>query len=167
MQTASPTQVRDPAPRCQSCGAPAVVHVTAVADSAPTVRHFCHACADQAHLERAQRRRYRGAIAAAGAIGVVVLSLSLSADWLRFGRSEGFGGYQQIGVILGLLLFSLGAAARAPTLVIVGAFTGVLSLLADWFDFGRAEGFGWQQILGSLVGAAIIVSAIVVARKHE
>ncbi|NOT00976.1 MAG: hypothetical protein HOP29_10145 [Phycisphaerales bacterium] len=167
MQTASPTSIHNPAAICQSCGAPAAVHVTAVADGAPTVRHYCHDCADHAHLERAQRRRYHGAVAAVGSIGVVVLSLSVFADWLQFGRSEGFGRYQQVGVILGFLLVSLGAAARAPTLFIVGAFTVVLSLLADLFGFGCAEGFGWQQVFGSLLGTAIIISAIVVARKHE
>jgi hypothetical protein len=53
-------------------------------------------------------------------------------------------------------------------LVAVGAVLVVLSLLADPIGIGTSDGFGWQQILGVLVGAlATLVGLAVVALRDR
>ena len=96
--------------------------------------------------------------------GFYLASLSLFADVLGFGSSEGFGWQQGAGVVLGGVLLFTGALLRVPTLLVIGLATGALTLMADWLALGDSEGFGGQQILGTIVGVGLIVVGLVVAR---
>lgn len=150
---------------CELCGTSATVHVSNVVGGVATMRHFCEDCVDIASFDAHDPPRHWAAAAVLGSMGLVVLLLSLFADWLRFGSAEGFGWYQQAGVVIGGVVLLLGAVARAPTLLIIGMFAFLLSILADWFAFGSAEGFGWQQLLGTAAGAILIIAALLVGRS--
>jgi len=45
-------------------------------------------------------------------------------------------------------------------LIAAGAALVVLSLLAEPIGLGSSEGFGWEQILGLIVGAVTIVAGL-------
>lgn len=150
--------------KCERCGAPANIHTSNVVGGAPVMRHFCHDCYEAAGVDDPRLPRHWGEAAVVGAVGLVVLTLSLFADWFKFGDVAGFGWQQAAGVLLGALLVFLGALARAATLLMIGVMTGLLSLLADWLAFGSAEGFGWQQMLGTGLGVVLLVLALVVSR---
>ena len=96
----------------------------------------------------------------------MVLTLSIAADTLAFGGSEGFGWRQQIGLILAAAVLLMGALARSATLAVVGLVGCGLSFLADSLGFGSGEGFGNQQISGVLLGATLIVIGPVLSRRR-
>ncbi len=54
---------------------------------------------------------------------------------------------------------SLGSALAAIGIVLVA-----ISALADQIGIGDEEAFGWQQIAGVVVGAAVAVAGFIVAR---
>jgi hypothetical protein len=158
--------VARPQPKCERCGAPANIHTSNVVGGVPQMRHFCQVCFDFAHIDDPRIPRHWGEAAVIAAAGAVLLTLSLFADWFKFGDMAGFGWHQAAGVMLGGLLVLLGAVARAPTLLFIGIVTGALSLLADWLAFGSSEGFGWQQMLGTGLGIMLLAGAFVVSRTR-
>jgi hypothetical protein len=50
-------------------------------------------------------------------------------------------------------------------MIVIGVILLALSLLADVIGLGGASGFGWKQILGSVVGAAAVVAGLILALK--
>ena len=42
-------------------------------------------------------------------------------------------------------------------MLVAGLLLALVSLFADRIGVGRSPGFGWQQTLGFLVGAALVV----------
>ena len=50
-------------------------------------------------------------------------------------------------------------------MIVIGIALLIISLLADTFGLGGAAGFGWKQILGSVVGAAAVVAGLVLTLK--
>ena len=158
------TMISEPELVCEKCGAP--LSVTGKAEEAPDpVRPLlCVLCA--AHDQEAGPRRARGANRAAIllCVGLFVLVISAAADWLAFGSSEGFGWKQLLGLGMAGILLLIGALVRIPTLSVIGLFIGLLSVLADWLGFGNAEGFGWQQMAGCALGAALMALGLVFAR---
>ena len=155
----------DPAPVCEECGASANIHRSNIIAGVPTMHHFCPDCADLPHTDESDGPRRWGMAAVLGSVGMVVLSLSVFADWLRFGGATGFGWRQEGGAVIGALLLLLGAVARVPALLIIGLITCLLSILADWCAFGSNEGFGWQQMLGTMLGACLMIAALVASRS--
>jgi hypothetical protein len=55
--------------------------------------------------------------------------------------------------VIGILMIVLGVALLA------------VSLLADSLGLGGATGFGWKQILGSVVGAVATIAGLVIVLK--
>jgi hypothetical protein len=52
-------------------------------------------------------------------------------------------------------------------LLIVGIVVLVLSLLLDVIGLGRSPGFGWVQIVGTLVGLIVaIVGGVLMSKKQ-
>ena len=144
-------------PGCDRCGQRAIVHISAFPGNARLVRHFCLACADDEVYRAAIRQQRVNFSAVILCVGLIVLVLSLSADVLAFGNSEGFGWQQRTGWAIGAALFLIGAIVRVGTLVVIGLFAGTLALLADWLAFGSGQGFGRQQFAGVLLGIAVSV----------
>lgn|GEM_PF-1330306 len=159
-------------PVCEKCGAPSVVHVSnQIPGKGLVIRHFCLRCAqthDGLDVSATTEGEHRLSDAAALiTAGTFILVLSLLADWLQLGGTEGFG-YQQIGgVIVGGVLLLLGAIVRAPILLVFGLIIGVMSLLADRFPVGAAEGFGSNQIVGTLLGLVSIAAGVLSARRKR
>jgi len=149
---------------CERCGAPANVHASEVIDGASVIRHFCNDCYDSVHIEPPDRRRRWGEAAVLASVGLVVLALSISADWHRLGKFAGFGWQQKVGVVLGGVVIVFGAVARSPLLLIMGMVTMLLSLMADWLAFGESAGFGWKQMLGTALGVALLLAAYFMTR---
>ena len=94
----------------------------------------------------------------------IAVLMSVFADVLGFGSAGGFGWQQWSGIALAGVLTLAGAIMQIPTLLLIGLITGALTVLADWLGFGNVKGFGWQQMLGSAVGVAVIAVAWAVAR---
>ncbi len=90
-------------------------------------------------------------------VGMVIAFISLFADALPLGGSNGFGRHQWIGVALSGLVLLCGAAMRAPVLLVVGAVIGGLSLGADYLRADGAE-FGAVQRAGLLLGVALLAA---------
>ena len=149
---------------CDECAAAAIVHISDIVDGSAVMHHYCRLCADDAEVHRFVTGEYSGIAALPIVVGGFLLTLSLFADRLAFGSSEGFGSLQWTGVVLAGIIMLLGAVARAPIFVMIGLIAGILATLADWLAFGSAQGFGWQQILGCAAGALLIATGIAVAR---
>jgi hypothetical protein len=149
---------------CEQCGAPALVHIRNELDGEVIVRHLCLQCADAEASVPPPRERRLNVPVALMTVGLIVLVMSVFADVLAFGSSKGFGWQQWSGVALAGVLILAGAIMQIPTLLLIGLITGGVTVLADWLGFGSAEGFGWQQQLGSALGVAMIVLAWVLAR---
>jgi uncharacterized membrane protein len=49
----------------------------------------------------------------------------------------------------------------------VGVIVVVVSALADQIGIGRGDAFGWNQIVGVIVGAVIAVVGVIVASRGE
>jgi len=156
--------ISEPELVCEKCGAPLSVTGADKEAPDPTMPLLCVLCA--ADDQQAGPRRARGANRAAIllCVGLFVLVISAAADWLAFGSSEGFGWQQLLGLGLAGILLLIGAVVRIPTLSVIGLFIGLLTVLADWLGLGNAPGFGWHQVSGSLLGAALIAAGLVVAR---
>lgn len=131
------------------------------------MRHLCLRCADAGDVPavRSERRLHYAAILLV--VGLLVLVVSSAADVLQFGDAAGFGKWQILGVLLAGFLLLIGTMTRIFTLLAIGLITGVLTVLADWLGFGNAEGFGFQQIGGCLVGIALIAAGLLVARRQR
>jgi uncharacterized membrane protein len=50
-------------------------------------------------------------------------------------------------------------------LIVIGVILAILSLAADAIGIGNQQGFGWQQILGTIVGIVIILIGIWLPRR--
>ena len=50
-------------------------------------------------------------------------------------------------------------------MIVIGIALLIVSLLADTLGLGGAAGFGWKQILGSVVGAVAVVAGLIVIFK--
>lgn len=48
--------------------------------------------------------------------------------------------------------------ASAAVMLVVGTYTLVLSLFADWLSIGSKDGFGWRQWLGMLLAFVLVIS---------
>ncbi len=154
-------------PICETCGVPAVVHINSGAYAGPSMRHLCFECADREDMNAASHRRGLNPGAVLAAVGLMMLVISLLADIMAFGGSEGFGWRQLLGVALAGVMVLIGAAMWVPTLLAVGLIGVVMTILADWLAFGNAEGFGWQQILGCLIGVGLAFAGLDLARRRE
>ena len=151
---------------CEQCGAPANVHITDLAAGVPGMRHLCRLCADDSYtgVERVTPRVRSALAAVIITVGLYIVALSTLADILEFGGSAGFGLMQSAGLIVAGIILLLGAITKAPALLIIGLITGVLALLADWLAFGSSTGFGWQQKTGTVLGLALTLVGVAVAR---
>jgi hypothetical protein len=154
-------------PACERCGAVALVHITSEAASEISVRHLCLHCADLEESAPLTRDRYLHYGAIMMSVGSIILFLSLFADSLKFGNSEGFGPLQQLGLGMALICVFTAALIRVPTLMIIGVVGGLLTILADVFQFGHDPGFGWHQKLGALVGATLILTGWLESRRQS
>ncbi len=154
-------------PICETCGVPAVVHINSGASAGPRMRHLCFGCADREDMSAGSCKRRLNPGAVLAAVGLMMLVISLLADYLAFGGSEGFGWRQLLGVALAGVMILIGAAIWVPTLLAVGLIGAVMTILADRLAFGSSDGFGWQQILGCLVGVCLSFGGIDLARRRE
>lgn len=152
-------------PLCETCGAPADVHISNVQNGVATLRHFCADCEDAVVRDLASRRNRVGDAAVFIVLGVVVLGMSVLADAVRLGATDGFGKQQWGALLAGGLLLLLGAVTRARTLLVLGCVTVILAALADLLALGGASGYGVHQMLGSLLGVALILAGTRFARK--
>ena len=154
----------EPKPVCERCGAPAVVHIRNEVAGEVVVRHVCLQCADAEENAPPPRERALNLPVALMIVGSIILLTSVFADVLGFGSAGGFGWQQWSGIALAGVLALAGAIMQIPTLLLIGLITGALTVLADWLGLGNVKGFGWQQMLGSAVGVAVIALAWAVAR---
>lgn len=56
---------------------------------------------------------------------------------------------------------------RPAVLLVVGVVVFLVSLLADAFGIGEGTGIGWKQIMGSIVGLAVVAIGIVQMKKQK
>ncbi len=152
-------------PPCDLCGQPANVHISDILAGEQVTRRFCPDCADLIpDKDSAQPVRRSAQAAVLLVVGGLILFISLLADVLQFGGSQGFGIQQQVGVLLGAIMLLLGAVTRTPTLLVIGVISAGLAFLADWLAFGSSGGFGWQQAGGSVTGAALMAFGMYLVR---
>ncbi len=157
---------------CKECGASATVHISNMVQGERVMLHLCMDCAD-IRAESNDRRRPRGRLrftrpevgAILVAIGIFIFFVSALADALQFGGSEGFGWKQNSGLILAAVLVLVGSLFGALFLAVIGMGIGMLTILADLLHFGSVPGFGIQQILGTMLGAATMIGGLRLMRS--
>ena len=110
------------------------------------------------------RKRTRAALLIV--VGLIILVISIGADFFAFGHAEGFGWKQMTGVFCGAALVLIGAIAQAHTVAVTGFIMAGITLLADYLGFGSSPGFGWHQMLGSLLGVFLLLLGIRVGRTR-
>lgn len=154
-------------PVCEKCGGPAIVHIRSEAGEYPDMHHFCMGCAalEESAAPVRSRRRNEGAVLIA--VGLFTFLLSVFADQLKFGRSEGFGWKQFVGAWIGMILVGVGAIMRIATVLVIGLIFTLLTVLADWLGFGSKAGFGWQQMCGTALGAGLAAAGLVLAGRRR
>ena len=150
---------------CERCGAPLPDRDPDPAPPEAGPRLVCPACEGEGPGRGAGGSAQRAAVLIS--VGLFVLAISVLADLLAFGSAAGFGWQQIAGLGLALVLVLTGAMMRIPAIAIIGLIVGVLALLADWLAFGSAEGFGWQQILGVALGAALAAGGVFSTRVRQ
>lgn len=155
---------RDPEAACEMCGAPLRLPAQGRGGLERAIPLLCSACAEEESASYRPRSRGLHRAAILLSVGGFVLTLSIFADWLQFGRSRGFGWHQFAGVGLAGVLLLIGAVMRVATVSVIGVIVGGLAILADWLGFGNAEGFGAHQKAGVLAGVLLIVVGLLVAR---
>ncbi len=155
----------EPKHTCEKCEEAAIVHIRSEVAGQVVVRHLCLRCADVEDNVVPPRERRLDVPVVVTTTGLLVLVVSVLADPLGFGSSEGFGWQQWTGVAVAAILTLTGAIIQIPMLLVVGLHTGGVTILADWLGLGSAEGFGWQQILGSALGVLLIAIGLLVARS--
>ena len=152
--------MNDRSPTCESCGAPACVHITGEPGARGRVRSLCLSCAEAEETKTPRRGRSLNRSAVLMATGAVALFLSVFADRLAFGGREGFGWRQLSGLVIAAILIGAGGALQIRTVFVVGLIAAVLAFLADWLGFGNAPGFGRQQVLGTALGILLLALGI-------
>jgi uncharacterized membrane protein len=50
-------------------------------------------------------------------------------------------------------------------LIIIGVILALVSVLADVIGIGNKAGFGWQQLLGTVVGIVVLLVGVWLARS--
>ena len=149
-------------PVCEVCGAPAIVHFSG-GDTVGSFRHYCLQCADEMQAAPKPVDRSLEQALALLVVGSFILGISVLADSLQFGVSAGFGWKQIAGLVLSGVLVLAGALMGVPAVLSVGLLFGGITILADWLGFGSDEGFGFQQMMGVVVGVCIILGGFVYA----
>ena len=153
-------------PSCEVCGEPANVHISNENADGTSLRHLCLQCAaDEDDL--APQEQILNLAAVLMVVGLFILAISLFADFLAFGRHEGFGWQQQAGLVLAGVLVLTAAVVRIPTVLAIGLMIGAITVLADWLGLGDTEGFGKQQIAGAFLGLLLIGVGWLVARRGQ
>ena len=156
-----------PKPPCERCGSPALVHITNEAPSGATVRHLCLRCADVEETAFDGQEQYLNYGAILISVGMIALLLSVFADELNFGSSQGFGAKQELALAMAMICVFTAALIRVPTLMVIGVLGGGLTVLADVLHFGHDPGFGWHQQLGTLIGALLVVCGWLESRRQN
>lgn len=157
---------------CNTCGNPAAVHISNMVRGKRLAVDLCMACADRRAQAAGAGPRFRLSMTRADvggiliAVGLFVLALSAFADFLKFGGSEGFGWKQGAGLVLAGMLALTGSVFGVLMFLVIGVVIGTLTLLADVLAFGSNDGFGIQQLLGTIIGAVILIVGLrLVARS--
>ena len=152
---------------CNSCGKPAIVHISNMIRGKRVALNLCTVCADRRARsggEPGQRFRLRLTRTDMGGIlisvGLFVFAVSSLADLLKFGSGEGFGWKQEAGLALAGMLALTGSVFGVLMLIVIGVVIGTLTLLADLLAFGSNAGFGIQQLIGSLIGLAVMMAGL-------
>jgi len=101
--------------------------------------------------------------------GLLIIILSIGADFFQIGKSQGLGRYQvmdcaagAITLIAGVLFMpycrqKLASRKAGVCLLIFGAVFLLLSVFADPLGAGMFPGFGIIQIVGLLLGACAMI----------
>ena len=150
---------------CERCGKPANVHITGERYNGENMRHLCVSCTISEREISSSKGRSLNYGAILLSVGLFVLVISSFADILRFGSGEGFGLKQFTGLTIAGLLVLIGAVTKISTVLVIGLIGCILTVLADWLGFGSADGFGWQQLSGLILGAGLIGLGLRVARR--
>lgn len=172
-QPAPPVVAADAGRACEICGQRAFVHVRdGIGENIEHICHYCHACADAIHeqIEQAGRRRWERRIGAGSLLvflGVLVVLLAASADFLGISGRTGFGWQQKLGVLLGGVCVLLGALFRMEPLALVGCILVPTAVFADRIGVGRAYGIGERQKLVLIVAAAVMALGLLIRRQRR
>lgn len=155
-------------PVCERCGAPARFHITGEQTGVATVRHLCIDCVIADSGDSSDKPKdVLGRVAVLVSIGLLVLGLSLFADFLKLGRVEGFGTYQTIAVVATGILAATGLSMRVPLMAVTGLLMGIIVVLADWIHLGAVPGFGYNQAMGVLLGLLLILAGFLLFHRHR
>ncbi|NLX14787.1 MAG: hypothetical protein GXY44_14210 [Phycisphaerales bacterium] len=128
-------------------------------------RYLCLHCADREDSVADKEKEKFNHAAIVTVTGLLTLVICAGADHFKFGLTGGFGFWQWIGVTLGIFCVMIGAFTRTLTIWVIGLFTVGLTLMAEWLRFGADPGFGYKQILGCLVGLAMIGAGLALIRR--
>lgn len=129
------------------------------------LRRLCLECADRDHEPPARFGKGLNYSVILISVGVIIVLLSALADRRNVASTPGFGWKQDIVVVLSGLLVVIATLLRIPTLAVIGLLAGVLSLLADVFQFGSDPGFGWYQMGGLFAGLITASIGMQMARR--
>ena len=150
-----------------NAAAPALVHITNELPAGAIVRHLCLQCADREEAEWHGHEHFLNYGAILISVGSIALLLSVFADQLKFGNSQGFGPKQEIGLAMAMTCVFTAALIRVPTLMVIGVLGGGLTVLADVLRFGHEPGFGWHQQVGTLIGGALVICGWLESRRQS
>ena len=106
-------------------------------------------------------------------VGIIAMAVSLFANQLGIGITSVFGYKQSLGAVLGAVVAAVGfflttdnAKLTGILLLAGGVILLVASLFADMFGLGVTPGFGYNQIIGAVVGVlSAVVGYFLMSRK--
>jgi hypothetical protein len=141
------------------------VHISNEEAQGQTLRHLCLTCADKEYLDSLRPKPWMNWATLLVTVGGVILFVSLLADKLGLGESEGFGWKQTGLMVLAAVVVQIGAVIQIPTLLLAGLIAGLIGAAADYVGFGNAPDFGVQQMAGTALGSLLVIVGLVVARR--
>lgn len=157
--------------KCVICGRPASINVHQGTDGGePIIRHYCLECADEREVESPspEQAAVSAGLSHGGLLmlmGGLLAFLAIGADFLGISGQTGFGWFQRLGVLFGLLLVIVGAVFRVGTLSVFGLILFVVSLFADFLGIGESPGMGSRQQITLALSIALLAGGTFVQRR--
>jgi hypothetical protein len=133
-------------------------------------RRFCPACADRVESASGLNAPLepRAAYALSGTLiiaGMLMAGFVLLADHVGARGASGFGRYQTLGVVLGLMGILFGALLRIGVLEVISMMVLGLSSASDVLQLRYVPGTGWKEQLAAVMAALLMMAGLMLRRR--
>lgn len=149
---------------CARCGAPARVCVLeGYRNGEPIMGYYCLNCPVDPSHSHGVSGPARARLSVPVLICLAAMTLAVlggGADIVTSEANPGFGWYQRMGVIAGIVLTFVGVLLRVDLLALGGVIIFGGALTFDFLSLGGSPGIGWKQQVLLVLSAVLLVTAV-------